>query len=486
MSQNQKALFIIFGGTGDLAYRRLYPALYQLYLKGYLNNNFAVIGTARRPWSDDYYQQVVIDSIDGIKETEQDAKEFASHFYYQSHNVNDTENYHQLQELANNLDTKYSIEGNRIFYLSVSPNFFGTISSHLRTENLVSDTGTGFNRLIIEKPFGTNFENSSELNDEILESFSEEQIYRIDHYLGKEMIQNILALRFANPLFKRVWNNEYISNFQVTLAEDIGVEERGGYYDQTGALRDMVQNHVLQIVSLLLMDEPSSFDSNALSDAKVAALKSLKRINKDNVSDNFVRGQYTLSGEHSDISDYLSENQVDSKSQTETFVAGKIESNNEKWIGVPTYIRTGKRMKTQNTQVDVVFNSVESALFPTDNTTQNVLSIHIGPEERLSLQLNNKVIGFDYLTNPIALTHSFNDEEIPDDYERLILSALKADKTNFVHAKEVAESWKYIDAIRAGWLDDDSNLYLYPVYENGPVEANTLLENDGNYWHWNG
>ncbi|HLR89006.1 MAG TPA: glucose-6-phosphate dehydrogenase [Atopostipes sp.] len=481
MSQNQKALFIIFGGTGDLAYRKLYPALYRLYKKNYLNNNFAVIGTARRKWTDSYYQEVVYDSIKDIQASEEDAKKFASHFRYQSHNVNDTDNYISLLNLANQLDEEYNIEGNRVFYLSVSPSFFGTVSSHLRAQNLISETG--FNRLIIEKPFGTDFDNSNALNNDILESFTEEQIYRIDHYLGKEMIQMLLALRFGNPLLKRIWNKDFISNIQVTLAEDIGVGERGAYYEQSGALRDMVQNHVLQIVSFLYMDEPESNDSEAIRKVKVEALKGLKNIDQNNVTPNFVRGQYTLSKNYPDVLDYISEHEVAPDSQVETFVAGKIESEHDKWTGVPVYIRTGKRMENKNTQIDIVFKDDDTAFFPADEVKTNVLSIHIGPREGLSLQLNNKKIGHDFDVEPVELTYE-QSADAPEDYERLILSALAGEKTNFVHWDELAESWKYIDSIREAWKASDSPLYLYEVNTNGPKEAFELLEKDGNYWIW--
>jgi len=482
MSQNKKALFIIFGGTGDLAYRKLYPALYKLYKKNYLNENFAVIGTARREWSDPYYQEVVYDSIQEIKKSDEDAKEFASHFRYQSHNVNDTENYVSLLKLADELDEEYDLEGNRVFYLSVSPSFFGTVSSHLRAENLI--TKNGFNRLIIEKPFGSDFVNSDVLNNDILESFSEEQIYRIDHYLGKEMIQMLLALRFGNPLFKQIWNKDFISNIQVTLAEDMGVEERGAYYEQSGALRDMVQNHVLQIVSFLYMDEPKSNDSNAIRKVKVEALKDLEIINKDNINHNFVRGQYSSSKDDLDILDYVSEHEVDPDSTVETFVAGKIESTHENWKGVPLYIRTGKRMKAKKTQIDIVFKNDATTFFPAQKVKENVLSIHIGPDEGLSLQLNNKKIGHAFEIEPIHLTYQ-PSADAPEDYERLILSALTGDKTNFVHWDELAESWKYIDSIREAWTNADSPLYLYEANTNGPKEANELLENDNNYWIWN-
>lgn len=482
MSQNKKALFIIFGGTGDLAYRKLYPALYKLYKKNYLNENFAVIGTARREWSDPYYQEVVYDSIQEIKESDEDAKQFVSHFRYQSHNVNDTENYISLLNLANRLDKEYDIEGNRIFYLSVSPSLFGTISSHLRAENLITENG--FNRLIIEKPFGTDFKNSNALNNDILESFSEEQIYRIDHYLGKEMIQMLLALRFGNPLFKQIWNKDFISNIQVTLAEDMGVEERGAYYEQSGALRDMVQNHVLQIVSLLYMEEPESNDSEAIRKAKVDVLKDLKKVNQDNINHHFIRGQYSAAKDEPDILDYVSEHEVATDSNVETFVAGKIELLHENWTGVPLYIRTGKRMKAKNTQIDIVFKNNTMNFFPTEEVKENILSIHIGPTERLSLQLNNKKIGHAFEIEPVHLTYE-PVADAPEDYERLILSALTGDKTNFVHWDELAESWKYIDSIRQAWFDADSPLYLYEANTNGPKEANELLENDDNYWIWN-
>jgi len=482
MSHNKKALFIIFGGTGDLAYRKLYPALYKLYKNNYLNENFAVIGTARREWSDSYYQEVVFDSIQEIKKSDEDAKQFASHFRYQSHNVNDTENYISLLKLADQLDEEYDIEGNRVFYLSVSPSFFGTVSSHLRAENLI--TKNGFNRLIIEKPFGTDFVNSDALNNDILESFTEEQIYRIDHYLGKEMIQMLLALRFGNPLFKQIWNKNFISNIQVTLAEDIGVEERGAYYEQSGALRDMVQNHVLQIVSFLFMNEPESNDSKSIRKAKVEALKDLKAINKENINLNFVRGQYSTSIEDSEILDYISEHEVDPESDVETFVAGKIESAHENWEGVPLYIRTGKRMRTKKTQIDIVFKQTTTNFFPKNEVKNNILSIHIGPDEGLSLQLNNKKIGHAFDIEPVHLTYK-PSADAPDDYERLILSALTGDKTNFVHWDELAESWKYIDSIREAWIEADSPLYLYEANTNGPKEANELLENDENNWFWN-
>ncbi len=481
MSQNQKALFIIFGGTGDLAYRKLYPALYKLYKNNYLNENFAVIGTARREWTDEYYQNIILDSIDSIKTSEQEAKAFAGHFRYQSHNVNDTDNYHTLKKLADQLDEEYQINGNRIFYLSMSPNLFGTIAAHLRGENLVNENG--FNRLIIEKPFGTNFNDSNDLNNDILQSFDEEQIYRIDHYLGKDMIQSLLSLKFANPTFKHLWNKDFISNMQVTLAEDIGVEERGGYYDTSGALRDMIQNHVLQIVSFLFMDEPASSQSDDIAVEKVKALKNLQLITPENIDDKFIRGQYTTSEEEPSVLDYRSEPNIEADSTTETFVAGKVESLDKNWEGVPIYIRSGKRMKDKETRIDIVFKNEPSNLYEADELSENILTLHVGSNQGISLQINNKVVGHNFDIVPTSLDYKMN-EQTPDDYEKLLLNALQGNKASFVYWEEVAYSWKYIDAIREAWDADSSNLLLYPVNTNGPKEAFDLLEQDGNYWVW--
>src|SRR5690625_1087691 len=290
MAEEKKALFVIFGGTGDLARRKLYPSLYRLYKKGYLKEHFAVIGTARREWTDDYYQEIVRDAIRDIQASEEDAEKFASHFRYQSHNVKHTEHYDTLKELSDELDAEYQLEGNRIFYLAMSPSFFGLIAEHLKSQKLMTENG--FNRLIIEKPFGENYATAKELNAHIRNSFAEDQMYRIDHYLGKEMVQSILPVRFTNSFLRNIWSHEFIDNIQITLSEELGVEERGGYYDHTGALKDMVQNHVLQLVALLAMEPPAAGTSEEIRKEKVAALNALKIWTPDQVNQYFVRGQY--------------------------------------------------------------------------------------------------------------------------------------------------------------------------------------------------
>ena len=271
----QQALFIIFGGTGDLAQRKLYPSLFNLYKRGYLKNHFAVIGTARRPWTDEHYHEVIKESIANLSDNEAQADDFASHFYYQSHNVNDTNHYVTLRDLADRLDEKYGLCGNRLYYLAMSPRFFGTICEHLKTQEII--TKNGYNRVVVEKPFGHDYASAKALNDEIGSVFPEQDVFRIDHYLGKEMVQNILAVRFGNSMFNAMWNNRYISNIQITLSEALGVEERAGYYETSGALRDMVQNHILQIVTLLTMNAPVSYSAEDISREKINALKFCQR-----------------------------------------------------------------------------------------------------------------------------------------------------------------------------------------------------------------
>lgn len=489
VEKEKKALFIIFGGTGDLANRKLYPSLYRLYKQGYLDEHFAVIGTARREWSNDYYREVVIEKIKDLTESKEDAKKFASHFYYQSHNVKDIAHYQTLQTLAEELNSKYQLEGNRMFYLAMSPNFFGIIAENIKSQGLLTDTG--FNHLIIEKPFGHDYESALELNDQIRASFKEDQIYRIDHYLGKEMVQNISTIRFGNQLIESMWNNRYISNIQITLSESLGVEERGGYYDTSGALRDMVQNHILQMVALLAMEPPTIFRDHEIRDEKIKVLRALRLYSPEEVRTNFVRGQYgrsTVKGET--LSAYCEETNVAEHSQTETFVAGKIHIDNYRWAGIPIYIRTGKRLAEKGTQIDVEFKTVPHELFQTEDGKSlppNVLSIFISPVEGFALQLNAKKVGPGVQPEKINLTSTHSAETTansPEAYEKLLLDCLNGDATNFTHWDEVAASWKFIDQIRQAWNTTNIAFPNYPSGSMGPVESKHLLEKDGFHWHW--
>ncbi len=491
MSHENKALFIIFGGTGDLAKRKLYPSLFRLFKKGNINKHFAVIGTARRDWSDDHFRDVVKESIKSLKPSEKETADFISHFYYQAHNVNDTEEYKVLEKLASRLDEQYELDGNRLFYLAMAPRFFGIISKHIKSENIMTENG--FSRLVIEKPFGTNYETAEKLNKEIAAVFNEDQIFRIDHYLGKEMVQNISAVRFGNNIFESLWNHRYIDNVQITLAEDIGVEERGGYYDQSGALKDMVQNHILQVVALLAMDPPILFSEEAIRTEKITALKSVRVYNEEEVKENFVRGQYAKgSVNDQELLGYKEEPGVEDHSQTETFVAGKLMIDNFRWAGVPFYIRSGKRLSEKGTRINIVFKSTPVNVFREADTTHtelpdNILTIYIQPTEGFSLTLNGKEVGDGFKIDPVKLNYRHSQDNLdnsPEAYEKLILDCLKGDATNFTHWDEVANSWKIVDTIRNVWDKETDVIPTYPAGSMGPDCAFELLEKDNRKWVW--
>ncbi len=488
--QNEKvALFIIFGGSGDLARRKLYPSLFRLYQKGYLKDHFAVVGTARRPWTNDYYHNIIKESLADLKPDDAQATAFADHFYYQSHDVTNTEHYVVLRDLATKLDQKYQLNGNRVYYMAMSPRFFGVIAGHLKSEQILTDAG--FNRLIIEKPFGHDFQSAKELNSEIRTSFTEDQIYRIDHYLGKEMVQNISAIRFGNNIIESLWNNRYIDNIQITLSESLGVEERAGYYETAGAMRDMVQNHISQIATLLAMEPPVSFSAEDIRNEKIKVLRSLHIDTIEEAKRNFVRGQYgaaTIDGQQLD--NYRDAAQVATDSNTETFVAGKMEFENFRWSGVPFFVRTGKRLAQKATRVDVVFKQVPQNIFKAasdnDELAPNVLTIYIEPTEGFGLRANAKQIGQGYATRPVDLDfrHSARaTANSPEAYERLLLDALNGDSTNFTHWDELAQTWRFADVIEQAWAQEPAaDFPNYVSGSMGPKAADELLARDGAKW----
>ncbi|MFB9770361.1 glucose-6-phosphate dehydrogenase [Lactiplantibacillus modestisalitolerans] len=490
MSKEKIALFTIFGGTGDLAQRKLYPSLFKLYQKGYLREHFAVIGTARRPWTDEHYHEVIATSLASLNADPAAVTQFASHFYYQSHDVTDAQHYVTLKKLSAKLDAQYGLQGNRIFYLAMAPNFFGTIAQHLRSEQIL--TTNGFNRVIIEKPFGHDFASAKELNDQLTATFNENQIYRIDHYLGKEMIQNISAIRFGNSIWEALWNNRYISNVQVTLSEKLGVEERAVYYDNSGALRDMVQNHIMQIISLLTMDQPVEFTEHDIDVEKVKALRSLRTLKPEEVPANFVRGQYAATDQ---VKDYRSEDKISPDSNTDTFVAGKLMVDNYRWSGVPFYIRTGKRLADKFTRIDIVFKRPIVNIFNHEDVQKNddensrlnanVLTINVEPTEGFELRMNAKHVGQGFATTPVKLNFALDSQSVsdsPEAYERLLHDVLNGDATNFTHWDEVAYSWKFVDTIQKYWDEHTPTFPNYQPGSMGPTAADDLLQRDGHEW----
>lgn len=477
---NIPVVLILFGGSGDLAHRKLYPALYNLYHKNLIHDHFGVIATARRPWSHDYLRQQVTQAVfeNNDDVDEQEVKEFASHFYYQSHDVTHVDHYIALKDLASELDEKYQAQGNRIFYMAMAPRFFGTIATHIHDQNL---TGSGFNRLVVEKPFGRDLKSAEELNKEIRASFDEDSIYRIDHYLGKEMVQNIMPLRMTNPIVKNIWNNNFVQNVQVTLAESLGVGTRGGYYETSGALRDMVQNHIFQIITLLAMPEPENLTADAIHKAKQDLLASLQIPGLDDIKKHFARGQYCAGAT---TPAYLEEDQVDPNSTVETFAAGQVKFNAGPLAGVPIYFRTGKEMKEKISRIDIVLKHMNN-LYGTAHSN-NILII-IDPTSEIYFTINGKKISTDGLRREI-LDYTFSKQEmgqVPDGYERLLHDVFVADSTNFTHWAELKRYWEFVDAVEDGWrkLDGEGDKpESYAPMAFGPKSANDIFDNPKEHW----
>lgn len=482
-----KALITLFGAAGDLAQRKLYPSLFKLYQKGYLGDHFALLGTSRRAISDEDFQQMVAKSISGIKETEEgQAASFIKHFFFQSHDVTKPEHYVVLKDRLAKLEEQFQTAGNRLFYMSMAPQFFGTIALNLMKQNLLTDEG--YNRLVIEKPFGRDFNSAKKLNDELSQTFQENQIFRIDHYLGKEMIQNIEALRFGNTIIESLWNNRYIDNVQVTLSEKLGVEERAGYYDNSGALRDMMQNHIMQVVAQLAMEQPVSFTDSDVRVEKIKALRSLRVYTPAEAAANFVRGQYDAGP---DTNAYRDEDGVDPHSNTETFVAAKLLFDNYRWSGVPFYVRTGKKMADKFTRIDVVFKKPLIDIFANprmqsgQSLKSNILTIYVEPEAGFSLRVNAKSAGQGFKTTPVDLKFMQDNstkEEAPEPYERLLHDALEGNHTNFASWSEIAYAWKFVDVARKLWDIEEPQFPNYVPGSMGPAASDELLARDGRQW----
>lgn len=407
--QTPGAVFFIFGATGDLARRKLYPAIYSLYTEGKLAEDFAVIGVARRPRSHEEFREDIYRSIKEFcrYKVEDTAKwtQFAEHFSYKSLDINNIDGYRELRELTETVEARFDIPGNRMFYLALAPELFGSVSFNLQKGGMLSSAG--WHRLVIEKPFGYDLLSAQKLNEELNQVFKEEEIYRIDHYLGKEMVQNIEVIRFANAFFEPLWNNKHIANIQITLSETVGVEERGGYYDHSGALRDMGQNHMLQMLTMIAMEAPSRLFPEDIRDEKVKVLRSLRPYSSPlEVAENVVRGQYTQGeSKGKSLPGYRQEDKVAPDSNTETYFAAKVLVDNFRWAGVPFYIRTGKRLPVKTTEVVVEFKQMPTNVYLGQKHTlePNLLVIRVNPMEGIYIKINAKKPGSESQIQPLAM-----------------------------------------------------------------------------------
>ena len=493
----QPCIMVIFGATGDLTQRKLLPALYSLAAdQPPLPASFTVVGVARRPWTDQAFRTYVEAGVKGharqpfsptLWET------FSQGLSYVQVEFDDDEAYGHLGEVLNELEKQRGTAGNRIFYLATPPRYYDDIVSRLGSQGVVHapDTNEGWSRLIVEKPFGHDKASARQLNTQLSQVFKEDEIYRIDHYLGKETVQNILVLRFGNGIFEPVWNRDYIDHVQLTVAENIGVEGRGGYYDDSGAIRDMVQNHLLQLVTLVAMEPPSGFEANVVRDEKVKILHAIEPMSEEVVARDTIRAQYGhgwLGTEESES--YREEKGVPPSTLTETFVAAKLSIDNWRWAGVPFYLRTGKRLPKRVTEVAIQFKRPPFSMFRKTGAEElqpNVLSLRIQPNEGISLKFGVKAPGQAMRIRAMNMDFLYGSSfggEPPEAYERLLLDSMLGDSTLFTRRDETEAAWEFVDAIVAGWqaMPADNPVHTYDPGTWGPRAADDLIERDGRFW----
>ena len=495
MKKTDNQALVIFGASGDLTERKLIPSVFNLFCGGFLPENYAVVGVSRSVYTDEEYRQKVVFENEHLKNkkaaTPEKLKAFAELVFYQSVNTKEISAYSALKERLDQLDRQKSCANNYIFYLATPPSLYQTIAKGLADSGL-NNQENGWSRLIVEKPFGYDLDSAKKLNKDLLSNFVEEQIYRIDHYLGKETVQNMFVTRFANSIFEPLWNRNYIHRIEVTAAEHVGVEKRGGYYDSSGALRDMIQNHLLQLVALVAMEPPVKSDAESIRNEKLKVFQSLRPYTESDVKKNVIRGQYsnsTVRGES--VDGYREEDDVNTESKTETYVAMKFFIDNWRWAGVPFYIRTGKRMPTRVTEVVIHFKPNHHHLFAHDSTLanqQNVLVIRIQPNEGILLKFDMKIPGADFNTEQVNMDFKYDELTnvyVPDAYERLILDCMQGDATLYARGDSTEAAWEFIDPILKAWeADQNIPVYGYPAGTWGPENADNLIEGKNMNWRY--
>lgn len=491
----QNQILVIFGASGDLTYRKLVPAVFSLYMQGSLPKKFAVLGIARTDFSDEAFREKMKDGIRQFA-TAKDASDenidaFSRKLFYLSINTEDSKDYVKVKEKLEQLDKQQETDGNYIFYLSTPPVLYPLIPRFLAEQKLNVENGN-FRRVIIEKPFGTDLRSAIELNASLQKDYEEDQIYRIDHYLGKETVQNILVTRFANGVYEPLWNRNYIHHVEITASENIGVENRGGYYDNSGALRDMVQNHLLQLMALVAMEPPMVIDSVSIRNERLKVLQALRPMSGEDVFKNVIRGQYTAANVKGKYAKgYRDEKGVNPESRTETFVAMKLFIDNWRWAGVPFYVRTGKRLPTRVSEVVIHFKPAPQDLFGESNDSQNddnQLILRIQPDEGILMKTKMKVPGSGYQVKNVNMDFHYTqlkDTYVPEAYERLLLDCMIGDSTLYIRGDALEATWKFVQPLLDFWSENcDAPLHGYPSGSWGPDCADELIEGNNLTWRY--
>lgn len=487
MDKTSNQMLIIFGASGDLTARKLIPAIYNLYKGDDLPKNFVVLGASRSDWSDNDFRKNVVEESKYLEDEHKEVDEkfisgFCDKLFYHELSSDQDADYSSLNERIEKLNKDHGTDSNYIFYFSVPPAAYEPIARNINDQGL-SKEDDGWKRLIVEKPFGYSLETAKNLNDALHRYFKESQIYRIDHYLGKETVQNLLVTRFANSIFEPLWNRNYIHHVEVTNAESVGVEKRGGYYDKSGALRDMFQSHLLQIIALIVMEPPYNANAEEIRNEKVKALKSL-RIMTDTktLHDNTIRAQYVSSVvDGKKVKGYREEDGVDPESTTETYAAVKFFVDNWRWADVPFYVRTAKKMPTKVTEVVIHFKSPHHMIFKDSGMTNkdNKLIIRIQPDEGVLIKFGVKVPGQGFKVERANLDFYYSslvDTYVMTAYERLLLDAMQGDATLYARADEVEAAWEFVDPILEYWKNSDAKVYGYSAGVWGPKNADELID----------
>lgn len=492
----EPCILVIFGATGDLTGRKLLPALYNLAREGQLPSHFACVGFARRSKTNEQFRSEMLDDVNEFSRVKPVDKalwnDFSEHLFYHQSEFDNDAGYESLRTFLDELDKTYGTKGNRLFYLSTQPSYFPVVIEKLKQHNLVYEANRvqdKWSRIIIEKPFGEDLDSAIALQTEITKHLDESQIYRIDHYLGKETVQNLMVFRFSNPIFESIWNNHHIDHVQFTVSEDIGVGSRGRFWEEAGMLRDIVQNHMMQLLSLVAMEPPSNLKADAIHDEKVKVLESIRPFDLSQLDNLAVRGQYgpgIING--APVKGYRSEENVAPDSSVETYVALELFIDNWRWAGVPFYLRAGKRLPRRATEIAVFFKEAPGYLFKTDKkrNEQNTLVIRIQPDEGISLKMNCKVPGMSSQIQPVKMDFrygSYFGSTPPEAYERLICDCMAGDSTLFARVDEVMASWKLLTPVLKKWKEErPSDFPNYPAGTWGPVAADEMLERNGCSW----